>query len=89
MVYTDKHDDGVQKIGSTQMYFDIPEDLLKLNEEYAVLGEKTFCEKYNTPMRSDYHESLGTCIQIDTKFDDGPQNKKGKKIRSDYIKYIF
>lgn len=70
--YVDKYDDGAEKVGSTQMFFDIPEDLIKLNDEYALLGEEAFNEKYNTPIHGDYHESLKTTIQIDTKFDDGP-----------------
>lgn len=72
VVYEDRYDDGEPKIASTQLFFDVPEDLLSLNAEYALLGEEAFCEKYHTALRGGYREALRSCIQIDTRFDDGP-----------------
>ncbi len=72
VLYRDKNSDGSDREGNTFLYIDIPEDLLALNQELALLGEDEFNKKYNTPMNNGYHESIMTCIQVDVKFDDGP-----------------
>jgi len=64
IVYRDTYDDGEPCNSQTELYYNVTEDILAMNEEYNSPGPEEFCEKYGI-------ENVAEGIQIDAKFDDG------------------